>query len=122
MAQKSPNVTVNPNMAAFTPNVTIQPGTNMITSYNMPFQMNGYRMQQPMNPYSNYIANASFMNQAQLPVQMMPMNMHPQAAANFQQQMSQSGQQPNPAMYSAYGYINGGIPPQAFNMNPVMRR
>ena len=107
---------VNPGMS-FTPNVTIQPGTNMITGYNMQL-MNGYRMPQPMN-YTGYMANASFVNQ---PTQLGMMNMYPH---NFPQQMQQ-----NPAnnaaaaaaMYSApHGYT---LSPQAFNvnMNGMMRR
>ena len=111
---------VNPGMS-FTPNVTIQPGTNMITGYNMQL-MNGYRMPQPMN-YSDYMANAGFVNQpSQLPVQMGMMNMY---SHNFPQQMQQTA--PNnaaaaAAMYSTpHGYT---LSPQAFNvnMNGMMRR
>ena len=108
---------VNPGMS-FTPNVTIQPGTNMITGYNMQL-MNGYRMPQPMN-YSGY---TGFVNQpSQLPVQMGMMNMY---SHNFPQQMQQTA--PNnaaaaAAMYSTpHGYT---LSPQAFNvnMNGMMRR
>ena len=120
---KSPNVTVNPNKVQFTPNVTLQPGTNVIRGYNL---VNSYRMaQQPiMNTPGSYITNpASFINQPQLPMQMgAMMNMHPQATANFQQQMQPA--QANNAVYTTYGY--GPLTPQAFNMNvnmnSVMRR
>ena len=120
---KSPNVTVNPNKMPFTPNVTIQPGSNVITGYTN--LMNGYRMaQQPiMNMNMNsagYITNAAaagFMNQPQIPMGMMNMNMnmHPQASANFPQNMQPA--QANNAVYTTYGY---GLTPQAFNMNMNM--
>ena len=110
-SQKAPNVTVNPNMG-FPQNMAMQPGVNLMQSYNM---LNGYRMQQPMN-YPGYFANmtnAGFNQPHQIPMQMM----HPQAAANFQQQMQQA--QPNTQMYNTYAYINSGLPHQPFN---VMRR
>ena len=111
---------VNPGMS-FTPNVTIQPGTNMITGYNMQQLMNGYRMPQPMN-YTGYMANASFVNQPpQLPVQMGMMNMYP----NFPQQMQQTPANNAAAAAAMYTTPHGyTLSPQAFNvnMNGMMRR
>ena len=89
------------NSLTFTPNVTIQPGTNMLASYEM------YRMQQPVmaQPGAAGYMPPGFVNQAQLPVQMGMM----QTQQHLQQQMSQ--QRPQNAMYT-YGYMPG----QHFNM------
>lgn len=113
--QRSPNVTINANLMA--QYQTLQ---------------NSYRMQQPsavLNPPRYAITNApGFMNQAQIQsaaqIQMNMMNMHPQTQYAHHQDPTglQPGARPpqNPTMYTTYGYINGGIPPQA--LNSVMRR
>ena len=109
---KNSNVSLSANMA-FTPNVAIQPGTNMLTSYDV---LNGYhRMQQPImgQPSAAGYMNHGFINQAQIPMQMGMM--HPQAQQHIQQQMSQ--QRPQNAMYT-YGYAM----PAAQHFNGVMRR
>lgn len=103
--------------AGFLPDVTIQPSSEMIARYQL---LSGYHVQQPMTC-------PSFIHQgspSQIPMQVGVMNvgMHPgQPTPNF---MPSVQGQPNSAVYAAYGYINGSLAPQPFNMNlnDLMRR
>ncbi|KAK4288124.1 hypothetical protein Pmani_038840 [Petrolisthes manimaculis] len=87
--------------------------SNMMTPAIMGYQVNGYRM--PGQPggmpalNTSYLTNPSFMNQ-QLPMQMM--NMHPQAAGQYQDPRSQ----PQNAMYPPYSYMS------PLQLNGTMRR
>ncbi|KAG7162681.1 Tropomyosin-like 1, partial [Homarus americanus] len=90
-----------------------QMSSNMMAPTVLGYQMNGYRM--PGQPgamsalNTSYLTNPSFMNQ-QLPMQMM--NMHPQAAGQYQDPRSQ----PQNTMYPPYSYM----PP--LQLNGTMRR
>lgn len=103
--------------AGFLPDVAIQPSSDMIARYQL---LSGYHVQQPMTC-------PSFIHQgspSQIPMQVGVMNvgMHPgQPTPNF---MPSVQGQPNSAVYAAYGYINGSLAPQPFNMNlnDLMRR
>nr|XP_045599279.1 uncharacterized protein LOC123758727 isoform X7 [Procambarus clarkii] len=90
-----------------------QMSSNMMAPAMLGYQVNGYRMPgQPggMSPLNtSYLTNPSFMNQ-QLPMQMM--NMHPQAAGQYQDPRSQ----PQNTMYPPYSYM----PP--LQLNGTMRR
>lgn len=95
------------------PNVTIQPGTNMITSYNVINMNVDYRAQHPAiaaYPSSPYISNAAFINDAQ---QMQGLNIYQHRAISFPRQP----QSHNNVYTAAYGYINGAIAQQSFNIN-----
>lgn len=100
--------------SGFLPDV---PSSDMIARYQL---LSGYHVQQPMTC-------PSFIHQgspSQIPMQVGVMNvgMHPgQPSANF---MPGVQGQPNSAVYAAYGYINGGLASQPFNMhlNDLMRR
>lgn len=94
------------------PNVTIQPGTNMITSYNVINMNVDYRAQQPpiaAYPSGPYISNAALINDAQ---QMQSLNIYQHRAIDFPRQP-----RPHNNVYTAtYGYINGAIAQQSFNI------
>lgn len=94
------------------PNVTIQPGTNMITSYNVINMNVDYRAQQPTiaaYPSGPYISNAALINDAQ---QMQSLNIYQHRAIDFPRQP-----RPHNNVYAAtYGYINGAIAQQSFNI------
>ncbi|XP_023225844.1 histone acetyltransferase KAT6B-like isoform X2 [Centruroides sculpturatus] len=97
-------------------------GPNLVTGYQT-LNGVGYQMQQAASPAAvlntaGYIANAGFVNQAQLPaVQMGMVNVHPQS--QYQEALQTAGSQN--AMYTTYSYhIGGGLPSQT--LNPVMRR
>ncbi|XP_022251988.1 histone acetyltransferase KAT6A-like isoform X2 [Limulus polyphemus] len=111
--QRSSNVAINHNLVA--------------AGYQT---LNGVSYRMPQGPppgaaamvnTAGYITNAGFINSSQLQTAAVPMgvvnfNMHPQA--QYQESIQPSRSQNT--MYTAYGYLNGGLPPQA--LNPVMRR
>ncbi|XP_064113125.1 histone acetyltransferase KAT6A-like isoform X2 [Macrobrachium nipponense] len=90
-----------------------QMSSNMMPPTMLGYQVNGYRM--PGQPgamsalNTSYLTNAPFMNQ-QLPMQMM--NMHPQAAGQYQDPRSQ----PQNTMYPPYSYMS------PLQLNGTMRR
>ena len=103
------------------PNVTIQPGTNVITNYNV-LNMNvspEYRNHQPITyPSPPYIAatNPTFIGQTAK----QHINIYQHQAIGFPQQT-----QHHNGMYAAatYNYLNGAIAPQSFsiNVNNIMK-
>lgn len=90
-----------------------QMSSNMMAPAMLGYQVNGYRMpgqagaMSALNP--SYLTNPSFMNQ-QLPMQMM--NMHPQAAGQYQDPRTQ----PQNTMYPPYSYMS------PLQLNGTMRR
>ena len=87
--------------------------SNMMSPAMLGYQVNGYRMTGQPGAMSalntSYLTNAPFMNQ-QLPMQMM--NMHPQAASQYQDPRSQ----PQNTMYPPYSYMS------TLQLNGSMRR
>ncbi|KAK7074863.1 Histone acetyltransferase kat6b [Halocaridina rubra] len=90
-----------------------QMSSNMMGPAMLGYQVNGYRMAGQPGAMSalntSYLTNPSFMNQ-QLPMQMM--NMHPQAASQYQDPRSQ----PQNTMYPPYSYMS------PLQLNGTMRR
>ncbi|XP_076327010.1 LOW QUALITY PROTEIN: uncharacterized protein LOC143233960 [Tachypleus tridentatus] len=109
-------------------NSSVAIGHNLMAAGYQTLNGVGYRMPQGPPPgtaamvnTAGYITNAGFINSSQLQTAAVPMgvvnfNMHPQA----QYQESIQASRPQNTMYTAYGYLNGGLTPQA--LNPVMRR
>ncbi|XP_022245714.1 histone acetyltransferase KAT6B-like [Limulus polyphemus] len=109
-------------------NSSVAIGHNLVAAGYQTLNGVGYRMPQGPPPgaaamvnTAGYITNAGFINSSQLQTAAVPMgvvnfNMHPQA----QYQESIQASRPQNTMYTAYGYLNGGLTPQA--LNPVMRR